>query len=135
MRKTGREIEQDIYTLLKEADIVGGSVFVAGTRPFDRIGEDIVVAHLSGVDGWGGFDQVGIVTVNMHVPDIPHREAALLPNITRLRELERKMLDLIEGYRAGDYKLTTDATATMIQDEREHIIHFRLRYRYNTTTN
>lgn len=133
MRKTGLEIEQDIFLLIKEANMVRGAVYVGGTRPFDRIGEDIVIRHLSGVDGWGGFDQTGIVVVNIHVPDLTHSESSLLPNVSRLRELERAMLNWIEVYQAGAYRLRTDSTAEVIKDKEEHIVSFRIRYRYNTT--
>lgn len=133
MRKTGREIELDIFKMIKgyEPKLSDGEVYIGGTRPFDTSGEDIVISHLSGIDGWGGFDQSGIVIVNIHVPDIPHAESGLLPDISRVRGLERKMLEFIEGHKTGDYRLRTQGTATMIKDNGEHIVSFRVEYRYN----
>lgn len=133
MRKTGQEIEGHFYKWLKEANIVRGMVFRAGTRPFDRVDEDVVVIHLSGIDGVGGFHQSGVVVVNIHIPDIAMGDNYLSRDVERIGELERAMTTLVDNYHAGAFLIKRDSVAEIIKDEREHIVSFRIKYKYNTT--
>lgn len=133
MRKTGLEIESYIYDLIAGELSINGSTYRAGTRPFDSVKEDAVVGFLSGRDGWDGFSQVGIVIVNVYVPDIVVKSPHTIRNVGRLTELSRELLEVISAHKTGDYLLETDSTPTIEQDKGCHFISLRIKYRYNHT--
>ena len=70
MSLTAGQIESKVYELLKNStlkNIIGGDVYLEGTRPNDSKSEDIVISFLTGRDG---DIQTGIVVVNAYIPDI-----------------------------------------------------------------
>lgn len=131
MRKTGLSIEGYIFSLLFGKLSISGVIYRAGTRPTDSHLEDVVVSHLSGRDGWDGFSQVGIVVVNVYVPDIPNHDSYLVRDVSRLEHLSQQLLTIVESHPTGDYLLETDGTATIEQDTGCHFISMRIKYRYN----
>lgn len=137
MRKSGLAIEGYIYSLVKEGLSVRGSVYRNGTRPFDSKEEDAVVAFLSGRDGWDGFSQMGIVNVNVHIPNVSHQvggrqEPYLTKDVTRCEEIEEALLRLIEEHKTGDYWLQTEESAQVSPDgDNSHVVTLRIKYRYN----
>jgi hypothetical protein len=131
MRKTGLEIESYIYGVVRDGISVRGSVYRGGTRPFDSKKEDAVVSFLSGRDGWDGFSQVGVVNVNVHVPNISGSPYTIR-DVSRCEEVERMLLSLVERHETGDYWLQTDETPQVIPDgDNFHVVNLRIKYRYN----
>lgn len=70
MAKTGKQIQGDIYQLLKDSTLytlISGEVYRNGYRPRDSRKEDAVVTFTA---GFPTEIQEGVVTVNIYVPDI-----------------------------------------------------------------
>ena len=70
MRQTGLTFEKDIYNLVKESVLktaIKGSFYREGMRPLNAKTEDAVVSFMTGVDDQ---IQIGVVNVNVYVPDI-----------------------------------------------------------------
>lgn len=131
MRKTGLEIESYIYGIARNKLDLRGAVYRGGTRPFDSKAEDAVVSFLSGRDGWDGFSQVGVVNVNVYVPNIPGSPYPVR-DVARCEDVERMLLNLVETHEHGDYWLQTDETTQVIPDGDDfHVVNLRIKYRYN----
>ena len=79
MAKTSKQIQGDIYNLLKGSalcSMISGDVYRSGYRPRDSRLEDAVVIFTTGLP-----DQIqtGVVTVNIYVPDIdPYQNGVLV---------------------------------------------------------
>lgn len=90
MAKTGKQVQGDIYQLLKDSTLytmISGDVYRRGYRPRDSRLEDAVVIFTAGLP-----DQIqtGVVTVNIFVPDIdPYDNGVLVEDGERTAEVER----------------------------------------------
>lgn len=52
MKKTGSEIEADVYKMVKDSILsssVNGGVFLDGLRPVNSLKEDIVISFMTGI--------------------------------------------------------------------------------------
>ena len=131
MRKTGLEIEWYIYSLAVRHLPIRGKVYRNGTRPYNSQEEDAVVSFLSGIDGWDGFSQVGIVNINVHVRNI-ESSPYYVKHVSRCEEIEQAILSLVEEHRTGDYWLQSDGSAQVSPDgDKWHVVSVRIKYRYN----
>lgn len=89
MAKTGKQVQGDIYQLLKDSVLytqISGEVYRQGCRPRDSRKEDAVVIFTAGIP-----DQIqtGVVTVNIFVPDIdPYGNGVPVEDCKRTAELE-----------------------------------------------
>lgn len=89
MAKTAKQVQGDIYRLLKDSTLytmISGEVYRQGYRPRDSRLEDAVVIFNSGL-----ADQIqsGVVIVQIFVPDIdPYGNGVLVENGQRTEELE-----------------------------------------------
>lgn len=90
MAKTGKQVQGDIYQLLKDSTLytmISGDVYRNGYRPRDSRLEDAVVIFTAGLP-----DQIqtGVVTVNIYVSDIdPYDNGVFVEDGQRTEELER----------------------------------------------
>ena len=69
MAKTGQQIEDDIYALVKDSSLpslISGTVYKFGMRPKDAKTEDAIVKFVTGL---AGQIQDGVIVVNIYVPD------------------------------------------------------------------
>lgn len=133
MEKTEKQIEKDVYRIIRDSELkaaVGGKVYRDGMRPKDAKTEDIVVKFLTGIDGQ---EQSGIVLVHIYVPDIksPSRDGELVPNITRIDQLEDTVNTLLASLEDTEYLFEKDETPKSYPAEgiRQHFINVRLKYR------
>ena len=89
MAKTGKQVQGDVYQLLKGSalcSMISGDVYRGGYRPRDSKLEDAVVIFTAGLP-----DQIqtGVVTVNIFVPDIdPYDNGVLVEDGQRTAEIE-----------------------------------------------
>lgn len=137
MNRTGLQVLQDVYQLLKDstlADMVSGGVYYAETRPRDSKLEDIVVGYLAGVPA--DLQQL-IVNINIFVPDVdPWRNGVLTPDIARLSAIEQAAAEWVQslGVDTTDGKYNVSLYDNIHSGEamgiRQHYVNVQLRLRY-----
>ncbi len=136
MLKTSKEIQGDVYKLLKNSTLskaINGKVYKAGYRPRGSEKEDIVVVFTAGLSEQ---IQTGIVTVLIFVPDVPNRaNGIMLENGERIEVLERKSLEWFEQLKSSDnggYLFTLMSTIQTNEDidQKQHFISIRLKYKF-----
>lgn len=131
MRKTGGEIEYDVYTFL-ESEItakINGTVYLQGTRPLNAKTEDAVISFMTGLDNQV---QTGAVTINVYIPDLDMGQSDLVKNIARCNEIEVFMLRLIEKWKVKtEYRFTLGNTIkTFPEDDiNQHFVNVKLKYK------
>ncbi|MDD2300872.1 MAG: hypothetical protein PHU69_14720, partial [Fermentimonas sp.] len=70
MKKTGLQFEQDFFNAVKNSLAIKGKYYRRGTRPLANVAksEDCIVTFKAGIDD---DIQVGYITINVYVPNIP----------------------------------------------------------------
>ena len=113
MNKTGKQIQGDIYQLLRDstlAENISGKVYRRGYRPRDSRKEDAIVAFTTGL---AGQVQTGVVTVSIYVPDIdPYGNGVLTEDGERLEQIEALAAEWVEdiSYSSSAYKFRLQQT-------------------------
>ena len=133
MTKTAKEVQGDIYALLKGsslASIINGDVYRAGYRPRDSRKEDAIVIFTAGLPSQ---IQTGVVTVHIYVPDI-ELKGVRVENGERTAALERALQDWVEGLTCAvsNYKFEQQGVVST-EDEpdiQQHFVVAMLRYKY-----
>ena len=94
MAKTSRQVQGDIYRLLRSSDMfpqLSGEVYRQGMRRDSRL-EDAVVIFTTGLAD--GDIETGVVTVNIFVPDIdPYSNGVFVEDGVRTEQVERMAQD------------------------------------------
>ncbi len=135
MAKTGKQVQGDIYRLLRESDLAAvltGDVYRGGLRPRDSDKEDAVVIFTTGLPT---EPEEGIVTVNIFVPDIdPFDDGVLVENGERTEELEGLAAEWIESLTADKSCYLFDLQQAIYTEEEadihQHFVVVKLHYRY-----
>lgn len=135
MAKTSKQIQGDIYNLLKGSalcSMISGDVYRSGYRPRDSRLEDAVVIFTTGLP-----DQIqtGVVTVNIYVPDIdPYQNGVLVEDGERTETIERLAQEWVDGLTTDRscYKFRLQQTIYTEEepDIRQHFIVVKLKYEY-----
>lgn len=129
-RKTGIDIEADIYVIVKEAleESISGKVYRKGTRPVNSQAEDILVAFVGGVDGQ---EQEGIVNVNWYVSNLDNNSGSKVPDIARIKDVSHSLQSFIEDAYIENYDLWPDTqiTAYKVADTEQHCVNLRIAYK------
>lgn len=121
-KRTGKEIEGDIFRLMRSSFIVtgkdgvpgiGGKVYRAGQRERDSKAEDMIVIFTTATSTQV---QEGVVTLNIYVPDIYPKTGIPRENGKRCEEIERLAQDSIDA-------LTADKSNYLFRVERSRVIH------------
>lgn len=132
MKKTGSTIEKDIFNLIKNSALksaINGSIYRNGMRPFNSQKEDAVVSFLTGLDGQF---QVGIVNINIYIPDIDYGASQKVKDIGKCNSIEETCQTLIDGMRSSGYRFSLDSTIQTFEEEaiEQHFVNVRLKYQY-----
>ncbi len=130
--KTGEEIEQDLYGIVRTTikDSISGYVYRKDARPTNRKDkEDAVVSFLSGLDGQ---TQTGVVVVNCYVPYLIGGDNYKVKDVKRATEVARLLLDVVKNHKTGDYLLRTDRTVETVEEEEVSRCTLRIKFMYNT---
>ena len=135
MAKTGKQVQGDIYRLLKDSTLytmISGEVYRSGNRPRDSKLEDAVVIFTTGIP-----DQIqtGVVTVNIFVPDIdPYQDGTLREDGERTEEMERLAQAWVDSLTAevSCYKFRLMQTIHTAEeaDINQHFVVVKLAYEY-----
>lgn len=134
MAKTGKQIQGDIYRLLRASDlsaIVSGKVYRNGTRPRDSKTEDIIVTFTTGLPT---EIQEGVVTINIFVADIdPFENGVMIENGERTAELEQVAQNWVDSLSASQSDYLFDLQQTIYTenepDIHQHFVVIKLHYR------
>lgn len=135
MAKTGKQVQGDIYQLLKDSTLytmISGDVYRSGYRPRDSRLEDAVVIFTAGLP-----DQIqtGVVTVNIFVPDIdPYDNGVLVEDGERTAEVERLAQVWVDSLSAevSCYKFKLQSTIYTEEEAEinQHFVVVKLGYSY-----
>ncbi len=135
MAKTGKQIQGDIYRMLKASTLataISGEVYRNGLRPRDSQKEDAIVIFTTGTPD---EIQEGVVTVNIYVPDIdPYDNGVTVEDSERTEELEQLADAWVNSLTADKscYKFRLMQTI-YTEDEaaiNQHFVVIKLQYRY-----
>lgn len=135
MAKTGKQIQGDIYRMLKVSTLataISGEVYRNGLRPRDSQKEDAIVIFTTGTPD---EIQEGVVTVNIYVPDIdPYDNGVTVEDSERTEELEQLADEWVNSLTADKscYKFRLMQTI-YTEDEaaiNQHFVVIKLQYRY-----
>lgn len=135
MAKTGKQIQGDIYRMLKASTLataISGEVYRNGIRPRDSQKEDAIVIFTTGTPD---EIQEGVVTVNIYVPDIdPYDNGVTVEDSERTEELEQLADEWVNSLTADKscYKFRLMQTI-YTEDEaaiNQHFVVIKLQYRY-----
>ena len=135
MAKTSKQVQGDIYQLLKDSTLytmISGEVYRQGYRPRDSRKEDAVVIFTTGLPNQ---IQTGVVTVNIFVPDIdPYDNGVLVENGARTEEIERLAGKWVDGLTTDKscYKFKLQQTIYTEEEAEinQHFIVVKLKYEY-----
>lgn len=135
MTKTGRQIENDIYTMIKNsalATFVNGGVYKKGLRPFNSDKEDVIVSFSAGIDGQ---TQSGMVTITVYVKNVNTGTAGgrLVPNTSRIEAIEVKTLEavnkMIEDSVEYDLSVETTIQSLPVEGLEQNLVYCMLKYK------
>lgn len=137
MNKTGQQVEDDVYRLLKNSNLpsfISGDIYWFGMRPKDSQLEDAVVKFVTGYDNQ---IQTGVVVVNIYVPDCDlYQDGVMRKNITRCTEIEIAANEWVKTLTAekSDYLFRLAQTICTNEEPEinQHFITIRLRFRLPT---
>ena len=135
MEKTAKQIQGDIYRMLKESNLatmITGQIYRNGYRPRDSRKEDAVVIFTTGTSGQR---PAGVITINIFVPDIdPYANGLYVEDGQRTEQLESAALQWTESLTTGksDYKFSLQQTIYTEEepDMHQHFIVVKLKYEY-----
>lgn len=135
MAKTGKQIQGDIYRLLRDSQLytnISGEVYRNGYRPRDSKKEDIVVTFTAGLPD---EIQTGVVTVNVYVPDVdPYKDGTWIEDGERTENMERLARAWVESLTADvscyRFKLQQTIYTESEEEIHQHFVVVKLKYSY-----
>lgn len=135
MAKTGKQVQGDICNFLKDSTLykmISGDVYRSGYRPRDSRLEDAVVTFTAGLPD---EIQMGVVTVNIYVPDIdPYDNGVFVEDGQRTEELELLASKWVESLTAAvscyKFKLKQTIYTSEELEIKQHFIVVKLGYEY-----
>lgn len=133
MAKTGKQVQNDVLTLLKNSmlpSIISGGVYRNGYRPRDSKQEDAIVIFTAGLPS---EIQTGVVTVNIYVPDIdPYENGVLVEDGQRCETLEQAAALWVDSLTAAVSNYRFKLQQTIYTEEEpeinQHFIVVKLKY-------
>lgn len=135
MAKTSKQVQGDIYQLLKDSTLytmISGEVYRKGYRPRDSRKEDAVVIFTTGLPEQ---IQSGVVTVNIFVPDIdPYNNGVWIEDGERTEQIERLAQEWVDSLTAEvscyKFKLQQTIYTEEEADICQHFVVVKLKYEY-----
>lgn len=134
MRKTGSQIENDVFQAIKQSEVaqaIGGTIYKSGMRPTNATEEDAVISFLTGLDGQ---IQTGVLNLNIYVQDIDNGSGQLVKDAARCRELEVAANTFIQAMTPGEYRFKLDNIVQTFKAEgtSQHFINARIKFQLAT---
>lgn len=134
MKKTGSTIEKDIFNLITTGVLkstITGNVYREGMRPFNAVTEDAVVSFMTGLDGQF---QVGVLNINVYVPEIDNGSRFKVKNIARCNVIEEVCSTLVSSLKSKGYRFSLNSIIQTYksQDIEQHFVNVKLKFEYVT---
>lgn len=131
MRKTGLQVEADIFNIIKDSPLksaVNGDVYRDGMRPLNSNKEDIVVSFMTGL---AGDIEDGTVTVHIYIPDMDTGSGVKVKNLGRLRTMEALADTVVSSTTGGEYKMTLGSTIQSFkaEDISQHFVDVKIKFK------
>lgn len=131
MKKTGTEIEEDVYLMICRSDlstILRGKVYRDGMRPINSEDEDAVVKFLTGLDHQV---QSGVVLINIYVPNLDIGTGYKVKDVARCKMLEKSVSDIIDGLSLPEYDVFLDGIPQTFEVEglKQYFVNARVNFR------
>jgi len=139
MAKTGQQIEDDVYGMVKNsslASFISGGVYKYDIRPRDSKKEDAIVKFVTGNVTQNPL-QSGTVVVNIYIPDFdPFENGVLVRDISRCTAIEAAANKWVESLTADKSDYLFELAQTIYTDEEpkinQHFVSIRLRFTLST---
>jgi len=134
MIKTGSDIEKDIFVLVKNSTLassINGGVYRDELRPEDSTKEDAVIIFINGLNG---DTQVGVVSINVYVPDTLSGKR-YIKNVKRCNEIETLCMEFANSIPVNNYLIKANeiiSTFENIPKINQHYVNVKLKFLYNT---
>lgn len=133
MKKTGSQIERDIFHLVKESVIssaINGSVYREGTRPNSSQKEDAIVIFITALDGQV---QDGVVSINVYVPN-KNYGTYFLKDIKRCTEIEEICQQFFDSLPTNEYLFSLGQMISTFKhpEIEQHFVNVKLKFKHNT---
>ena len=133
MKKTGSQVETDVYHLVKSSVIgtsITGQVYRDGTRPHESRLEDCVVIFITALDG---TNQNGVVSINTYVKDKVFGER-FLKDTKRCSEIESYCQQFFESLPTNEYLFSLAQLIHTFEEPEinQHFVNIKLEFKYNT---
>jgi hypothetical protein len=133
MKKTGSQVEKDIFHLVKNSAIataITGKVYRDGMRPHNSKLEDAVVIFITALDGQ---NQIGSVSINVYVSDLSYG-GYFLKDLKRCSEIEAICQTFINSLPTNDYLFSLGQLINTFEEKEinQHFINIKLNYKYNS---
>ena len=136
MRKTGSEIESDVFNIINASQLkvlIAGKVYKEGMRPLNAKTEDAIISFMTGLDGQ---IQTGVVTVNVYVPNMVSDPVTgvLIKNISRCRTLEILVNAIVQELVPGEYRFGLGAIVQTFPAPEigQHFINCKIKFQLAT---
>lgn len=135
MRKSGDEIEADIFLLVKNSAIatfINGEIYREGKRPLNSNKEDAVITFKTGIDGQF---QDGELVLNVYVPNQKGKGGFFEKDITRCRLVGAKMIEAIDAFTSSEYNISLLNIPQSFSEEgiEQYYVNARIRFKRNST--
>lgn len=134
MAKTAKQIQSDVYTLLRDSTLytkLTGNVYRNGLRPRDSRKEDAVVIFTTGLTD---EIQSGVVTVNIFVPDLALDNGVWVEDMERTAALELSAQAWVDSLSCDmscyRFQLQQTIYAETEPETHEHFVVVKLRYQF-----
>ncbi|MCL4482181.1 MAG: hypothetical protein M1445_06125 [Bacteroidetes bacterium] len=135
MKKTGSEIENDVFKILKDSTLtagIRGTIFREGMRPNGAKTEDAIVSFMTGLDAQ---IQTGVLNLNIYVPDIDNGSGALIKNGARCQALEILVNGIIQALKPStEYRFSLGSIIQTFQAEdiKQHFVNCKIKFQLAT---
>lgn len=133
MRKTGSEVEKDIYRLVKNSGLensISGKIYRDGTRLPNSKAEDCVVIFITALDG---EVQKGVVSINTYIPDVSYGSFSI-KNTKRCEEIELLLRSFVESLPTDSYLFSLGQMINTFEEKdiSQHFVNIKINFKFNT---
>lgn len=135
MKKTGSEIEGDVFTILKNSALsttIRGGLYRNGMRPNNADSEDAIVTFITGLDAQ---IQTGALNLNVYVPDIDNGSGVLIKNGLRCQMLEILVNGIVQDLNpVTEYRFSLGAIVQTFTAEglNQHFVNAKIKFQLAT---
>lgn len=129
MRKSGGEIERDLYDLIKSEveTMLSGKLYRKGLRPKDSVLEDAVLSFMTGITEQV---QTGLLNLNVYVKNITLGDVPVC-NVPRCTEIEAALSSIVFEAVSSEYELSLGSTIQTFEEPliNQHFVNCKIKFK------